>query len=177
MSGKTGEIIWQLGGKNSSFKMPENGEFHFQHDARFPEDNDKTLTVYNNGASNFAKPQNVSAGLWFDLDTDTMTASLRQRYQVWNNALTQAGGNVQPLDNDDGSVFIGQGAINGTSHRLCKLEWLSDSHRPGQRSANTRVTELPYMVSPTALPKAAPCVSRGLTLRREIVRQIDRHPP
>lgn len=57
MDGTTGEPIWRLGGKNSSFTIPEEGEFNFQHDARFPEDNDKSVTVYNNGASNFAHPQ------------------------------------------------------------------------------------------------------------------------
>lgn len=33
-----GKIIWQLGGRNSSFAMGEGATFHYQHDARWVEE-------------------------------------------------------------------------------------------------------------------------------------------
>lgn len=33
-----GDILWQLGGKNSSFQMGEGTDFYWQHDARWIEE-------------------------------------------------------------------------------------------------------------------------------------------
>jgi hypothetical protein len=44
IDGSTGEILWKLGGKNSTFTMGENTHFAFQHDARFRNDDGLLLS-------------------------------------------------------------------------------------------------------------------------------------
>jgi hypothetical protein len=42
-----GEILWELGGRNSSFQMGEGIEFFWQHDARWIDEGTRLRYVYN----------------------------------------------------------------------------------------------------------------------------------
>jgi len=42
-----GEILWELGGRNSSFQMGEGTEFFWQHDARWIDEGTRLRYVYN----------------------------------------------------------------------------------------------------------------------------------
>src|SRR5205807_6416544 len=48
ISKRTGQILWTLGGKHSSFKMGPGTHFSWQHDARMQRDG--TITLLDNGA-------------------------------------------------------------------------------------------------------------------------------
>ncbi|ORY03048.1 ASST-domain-containing protein [Clohesyomyces aquaticus] len=53
LDGKTGDIVWQIGGKNSDFKFEDKElQFAFQHDARFRgrEDDVEFISLFDNGA-------------------------------------------------------------------------------------------------------------------------------
>jgi hypothetical protein len=46
----TGRMIWTLGGKHSSFKLPREANFAFQHDVRVRSRDDEIVTVFDDGA-------------------------------------------------------------------------------------------------------------------------------
>jgi hypothetical protein len=50
VSGETGEILWTLGGRNSSFAQGEGTAFYYQHDARWHA-NETQISIFDNAAS------------------------------------------------------------------------------------------------------------------------------
>ncbi|OJK00134.1 hypothetical protein ASPACDRAFT_13246, partial [Aspergillus aculeatus ATCC 16872] len=129
VDGRTGEILWRLGGKRnnftdltspaaaaSSFGEPAGPgpgpgpatNFTWQHHARF-RDNDTALTLFDNASRGLGAPARTSRGLYLDLDQRDLTVRLRHQY--WNapdQALSsQSQGSLQLLPN--GNVLIGYG--------------------------------------------------------------------
>lgn len=54
VSGKTGEIIWRLGGKRSDFEVDKDASFYSQHDARIigsGTDDHFFITLFDNEAN------------------------------------------------------------------------------------------------------------------------------
>lgn len=89
INGTTGEIIWQLSGKSSSFKLGPDVEFAFQHHARFvskSEDGKKeTISLYDNSAHGTENGHGrevhfykYSRGKIIEVDTDTWEATIVQ---------------------------------------------------------------------------------------------------
>lgn len=104
VSRRTGRIIWQLGGKRSTFKSGAGVQFEWQHDARLQPDG--TLTLFNNAA--MPREERQSSALTLKLDTGSMTASLVRRITHTPPVLAGSQGNVQPLANED--TFVGWGS-------------------------------------------------------------------
>lgn len=104
ISRSTGQVIWRLGGKHSSFKMGSGTNFEWQHDARLASDG--TLTLFDDAAT--PKEEAQSRALQLTLNTATMTASLRHSYTHDPPLLAGSQGSVQILPN--GNVFVGWGA-------------------------------------------------------------------
>ncbi|MDQ3864757.1 MAG: arylsulfotransferase family protein [Actinomycetota bacterium] len=106
---KSGEIIWRLGGKRSSFKMGPGTRTHYQHDARRQPDG--TISIFDNGATVYAAgvPKGVeeSRGIILELDEEQMSASLVREYTHPLHPLALASGDMQALPNEN--VFIGWG--------------------------------------------------------------------
>ncbi|KAJ5114055.1 hypothetical protein N7456_002589 [Penicillium angulare] len=115
LNGSTGNVLWQIGGKNNSFKDLSAGaatNITWQHHARFQPQYDisnttKAISVFDNGSRGKESPQNPSRGLFINIDTVNMTASVRGEY--WNPVpiSSQSQGSMQVLDN--GHVFLGYG--------------------------------------------------------------------
>jgi hypothetical protein len=115
VGGATGDIIWTLGGKSSTFTFGENAAFAFQHNARFRSNGE--ISMFDNeccalipqqgGPPKPAPPVNgQSRGLVLKLDETAHTASFvfdRKLYDLVSG--TQ--GNMQLLPN--GHAFIGWG--------------------------------------------------------------------
>jgi hypothetical protein len=80
----TKKIIWQLGGKHSSFKLGSGVAFNFQHDARALSDG-SGLSIYDDESG--VSGQTASAKV-ISLDMTTMTATLRHRYEHTTAAVT-----------------------------------------------------------------------------------------
>jgi hypothetical protein len=100
---RTGEVIWKLGGKSSSFEMGPGTWMRYQHDAR--RQTDGTITVFDNGG---VQKDDQSYGLVLEADEDEMTVTLAREYANPGGRVAAVMGNVQVLPN--GHAFIGWGS-------------------------------------------------------------------
>ncbi|MFL5823065.1 MAG: arylsulfotransferase family protein [Solirubrobacteraceae bacterium] len=104
ISRQTGNVIWTLGGKRSSFAMGPGTNFEWQHDARMHAGG--ALTLFDDAA--LPQEENQSSAKALTLDTHTMTASLAHRYDHSPPLLAGTQGNAQLLPGGD--VFVGWGS-------------------------------------------------------------------
>ncbi|EFY91694.1 hypothetical protein MAC_02284 [Metarhizium acridum CQMa 102] len=109
IDGKTGSIIWTMGGKGNVFKDLSGGKatnFAFQHDARW--DNDyKEITLFDNshdgGPLENAHPRGIRLGV----DQLFMTVRLVTEYKNPTHVPAASQGSMQNLPN--GNVLVGYG--------------------------------------------------------------------
>jgi Arylsulfotransferase (ASST) len=104
LDGRTGQIVWRLGGKHSSFKMGAGTGTAWQHDPR--ELADGAISVFDNGSSPQAHSQ--SRGIVVSLSDPPGTATLVTRLTHTPPLLTESQGDVQALANGDWFVGWGQ---------------------------------------------------------------------
>ncbi|GIK00767.1 hypothetical protein Aspvir_004796 [Aspergillus viridinutans] len=110
VDGRTGDIIWRLGGKHNDFHDLSAGaatNFTWQHHARF-RDNGTAITLFDNASRGEGAPRLTSRGLYLDLDTQHMTVRVRHEYWNPHPISSQSQGSVQLLDS--GNVLLGYGA-------------------------------------------------------------------
>jgi hypothetical protein len=110
IDGRTGDIIWRLGGKHNDFHDLSAGaatNFTWQHHVRF-RDNGTAITLFDNASRGEGAPRLTSRGLYLDLDTHLMTVRLRHEYWNPHPISSQSQGSVQLLDT--GNVLLGYGA-------------------------------------------------------------------
>ncbi len=103
VDGRTGQIDWRLGGKNSSFHEGSESRTAWQHDPR--ELPDGTLSIFDNGSSPTVHPQ--SRGVVLRLDGQSRTATLVSQFTHVPGLIAESQGNLQALANGD--WFIGWG--------------------------------------------------------------------
>jgi Arylsulfotransferase (ASST) len=103
---QTGETIWTLGGKRSSFKLGPGASFAFQHDVRVRAFGDGLVTMFDDGAGPpFVHPQ--SRALELRLDVKHLTATVVTQRVHSPPLLSSYEGDDQELpDQED---FIGWG--------------------------------------------------------------------
>ncbi|KAL4923420.1 arylsulfotransferase family protein [Aspergillus undulatus] len=111
LNGRTGSIIWRLGGNHTDFEDLSKGRastFGWPHDARFTEDGE-AITLFDN----MMPDDKINRGLIIDVDQKGMTVKLRSEYRAYgHNGVTpesrpQSDGSVQVLDN--GNVLVSYG--------------------------------------------------------------------
>jgi hypothetical protein len=110
IDGRTGKIIWRLGGKHNDFQDLSAGaatNFTWQHHARF-RDNGSAITLFDNASRGEGAPSLTSRGLYLDLDTQQMTVRVRHEYWNPHPISSQSQGSVQLLDS--GNILLGYGA-------------------------------------------------------------------
>lgn len=107
ISKETGNILWQLGGKQSDFTFGAGATFSWQHDARYR--SDRRISIFDDAccASSTSPPQCQSHGLVLELDFCNMTAHAVHKYFHAPALYVPSQGNVQKLPN--GNQFIGWG--------------------------------------------------------------------
>jgi hypothetical protein len=99
---RSGETIWQLGGKSSDYELGPGVLFMYQHDARAHTDG--TITLYDDGSGDAS---HQSRAIRIGLEQSTRRAVLLQEF-VHPPAITAAAmGNAQFLSN--GNVVVGWG--------------------------------------------------------------------
>ena len=120
-----GHILWVLGGRHNEFKDLSDGEatnFKWQHDARWIDEKDGILTLFDNGEAGLLHlDAPFSRGMIIKLDLEGRTASLLHSYASLDRTRTPSQGSLQVLPNN-GHVFIGWGhsplysefALNGS---------------------------------------------------------------
>ncbi|KAL4967203.1 arylsulfotransferase family protein [Aspergillus stella-maris] len=110
LNGRTGSIMWKLGGNHTDFEDLSNGRastFAWPHDARFTEDD--AITLFDNTTPD----DKVNRGLVLDVDQDNMTVKLRREYRAYGHdgvtpeSQPQSDGSVQMLEN--GNVLVSYG--------------------------------------------------------------------
>jgi hypothetical protein len=99
----TGAIVWELGGKRSTFAMGAGTKFAWQHDAR--RQSDGTITIFDDEASPAAAKE--SRAIRIRLDLNHKQATLVSSFADGTLAASQ--GNAQVLPNGD--TFVGWGSV------------------------------------------------------------------
>jgi Arylsulfotransferase (ASST) len=144
-----GEVIWRLGGRNSSFVMAPGSETAWQHDARMQSDG--TVTFFDDGSNPRVHYQ--SRGVRVAIDASRHTARLERLYpHPGSPLLADSQGNVQTLH--DESVVIGWGAVPSVSELAKHGRLLFDAHLPPGMSSY-RAFRFPW----TGHPLTPPAVS------------------
>ncbi|AWD66549.1 MULTISPECIES: arylsulfotransferase family protein [Priestia] len=104
---ETGKVIWQLGGKQSDFRLGPNAKFSWQHDARYRSEN--RISLFDNAccASPDSPPQGQARGLILHLDYKHKVANVDRTYYHDPALYVPSQGNAQKLSN--GNQLIGWG--------------------------------------------------------------------
>ncbi|KAJ3980810.1 ASST-domain-containing protein [Lentinula detonsa] len=110
LDGTSGDILWKMGGKNSSFNMGNGTEFSWQHHARWVEKNDTyaTMTLFDNAGQFGQQQEQMSRGLLLGVDLINMTVNLLTEFLPWNQSISQSQGSVQLQPNGNFLVGFGQ---------------------------------------------------------------------
>jgi hypothetical protein len=142
----SGEIMWRLGGKRSSFTMSRGSEVAWQHDARLRSDG--TLTIFDDGSNPRVHYQ--SRGLRLAVDPTRHSARLVRTY-VHPGAplMSDSQGNMQTLA--DSSVVIGWGSVPSVTELSKDGAPLLDAHLPPGWSSY-RAFRFPWSGHPLWLP-------------------------
>ncbi|HEV3227852.1 MAG TPA: arylsulfotransferase family protein [Solirubrobacteraceae bacterium] len=146
---RTGDIIWRLGGKHSTFSVERHARFAWQHDARF-QPNHK-ISVFDNEAA--PQEANRSRGLVLSLDVRHRRAKVAIQYtHPPPPLLAGSQGSTQLLPN--GQVFVGWGQLPYFSEfsRSGRLLFDGHFHRPDE---SYRAARYIWTGSPTYPPSIA----------------------
>jgi len=144
---RTGKILWQLGGKRSTFKLPKYARFVGQHD--FEQTPDGKYTLFDNG-NVIPPPRWVSRGLVFAIEPASRSARLVQVFRQPQGRGSTTQGSVQTLP--DGHYLIGWGGgISDFSEFSPDRRLLFDAHLMVQ-AASYRVYRSPWRGQPKRRP-------------------------
>ncbi|KAJ3770405.1 ASST-domain-containing protein [Lentinula raphanica] len=110
LDGTNGDILWKMGGKDSSFTMGSGTNFSWQHHARWVEKNDSyaTMTLFDNAGEFGQQQEQMSRGLYLGLNFTNMTVELLTEFLPWNQSISQSQGSVQLQPNGNFLVGFGQ---------------------------------------------------------------------
>jgi hypothetical protein len=164
VSRATGERIWRLGGKRSTFKLGRGVKTAWQHDPRLM--GDGTLTLFDNAASGMGRPfRKASRALTVRLDTANRTATLVSAFADPHKLSAGSQGDVQRLPNGDD--FVGWGAqryftefgpagqvllegrmsVDNTSYRMYRFPWSGRPSEPPRAAASRSGTSVKVSAS------------------------------
>jgi hypothetical protein len=145
----TGDLLWTLGGKDSSFAMGRGAAFHFQHDARWHPHNEISLFDDGGGPPRL-EPASRGLLLKLHLNSRRVTAVRSDRHRPPIASGSQ--GNVQQLPNGDDMVGWGdqEQATEFNAHGA--VVW--DAQFP-----KTVTTYRVFRISWTGVPVAKPAVA------------------
>jgi hypothetical protein len=119
----TGQIMWELGGKQSSFKMAPGTSTAFQHDAVIQPDD--SLTIFDDGAGP-PRLHPYARGIRVVINMAQRTATLVKQYDHSPRISTNFEGSVQVLP--DGNVFLGWGQQPYFSEVNASGQQILDAH-------------------------------------------------
>jgi hypothetical protein len=151
IDGHSGAVIWQLGGKHSSFAMGPGASPAWQHDAR--EQPDGTITFFDNGGTPKVHPE--SRGIVVRLDAQHRTATLVGSFANATPLLAASQGDLQPLAGGDWLMGYGQEPYFSEFSAAGQL--LFAAHLPAAYQSYT-VLKYPWSGTPRGVPQI------GLTL-------------
>jgi hypothetical protein len=145
---RSGRILTQIGGKQSTVKMGPGTVTAFQHDASVLDDGD--IAVFDNGGVPQVHPE--SRALVEKLEDNDRTATMVTQYMHPAALASGSQGNVQPLPN--GNYFVGWGAQPYLSEFSPQGKLLFDAHAP-ERTESYRAYRFEWHATPAAPPAIA----------------------
>lgn len=136
ISGTTGDVLWRLGGKQSSFTDLSGGEaglFVGQHDSHWHHEDDRTfITFFDNRADWHFELEHLSKGRQIELDLQAMTAKVDKTFVHPLNIFSFSQGSYQTLPN--GNVLLGYGYSGAVTEFSPDGEVLCDAYiQPSSR--------------------------------------------
>jgi hypothetical protein len=147
ISKRTGQVIWTLGGKDSSFKMASGTNFEWQHDARL---SGHTLSLFDDAG--LPQEELQSSAKLLRIDFRAMRVSLLRRITHSPPVLAGAGGNVQLLPGH--RLFVGWGTASDFSEYGPRGRQIFDGAFPVGASTY-RAYRLPWTGTPRTRPSLA----------------------
>jgi len=145
---QTGQIIWRLGGKHSTFKESSAARTAWQHDAH--ELPDGSISMFDNGSSPTVHAQ--SRGIVLQLDPQAGTAGLVTQLTHTPRLVAESQGNFQALPN--GNWFMGWGQEPFFTELGPEGQVLFDAHFP-PREQSYRSYRFPWTGTPEHPPTFA----------------------
>lgn len=108
---ETGDIIWRLGGEKNQFTfVNDERRFRRQHDVRRLANGN--ISIFDNG--HYSSPQ-YSSVVEYEIDTDSMTATLVRRYDHGQDIFTASRGGAQELPNGNWFIDWGESSLPGVT--------------------------------------------------------------
>jgi hypothetical protein len=147
---RTGNVVWTLGGKHSSFTMGRGTRFCFQHDAHMQPDH--TVTVFDNAAGPAPATEHESRALRIRFNFKTKRATLVQAYTNTPSVLSPSEGSVQVLS--DANTFVGWGGVPWFSEFATSGKQLFSMRFPAPLQSY-RAYRFPWWGQPATPPQAA----------------------
>jgi hypothetical protein len=141
-----GQVLWRLGGKQSSFAMGAGATPAYQHDVR--EEPDGTISFFDNGGTPKVHPQ--SRVIVLSLNRQKMTASLLSSFTHTPPLSAPSQGDFQPQP--DGDWFVGWGQEPYFSEFAPEGKLLFDAHLPALYQSYT-VLKFPWTGDPPQPPR------------------------
>ncbi|MGH2868858.1 MAG: arylsulfotransferase family protein [Solirubrobacteraceae bacterium] len=157
ISHQTGAIMWELGGKHSSFRMGRNTNFAFQHDIRMRTGDH--VTVFDDGAGPPAV-EKQSRALTLKLDFKHRTAAQVGQGEHHPGLLAFYEGNVQT--EPGGNQFVGWGQQPYLTEFNAHGKTVFDARFVGPNSSY-RAYRFPWVGTPASPPALAARTSHGHT--------------
>jgi hypothetical protein len=146
---QTGQILWTIGGKQSSFTEGPGAATAFQHDAR-PAGPD-AYSVFDDGAAPQVHAQ--SRGVVLAIDPQTQTVSVQSQFRHPGvPLLAESQGNMQLLPNGD--WFVGWGQVPELSEFSASERLLFDAGLPAGYESY-RAFRFPWSANPAGPPALA----------------------
>jgi Arylsulfotransferase (ASST) len=143
---KGGQVLWRLGGKQSSFAMGPEAAPAYQHDVR--EEPDGTISFFDNGGTPKVHPQ--SRVIVLSLNRQKMTATLVSSFTHTPPLSAPSQGDFQPQA--DGNWFVGWGQEPYFSEFAPEGKLLFDAHLPALYQSYT-VLKFPWTGEPPQPPR------------------------
>ncbi|HMD56588.1 MAG TPA: arylsulfotransferase family protein [Solirubrobacteraceae bacterium] len=157
LDGHTGRIIWQLGGKRSTFALGPGVAFAYQHNALLLPNGE--LSVFDDEGAPTINPP--SRGEVIRLDPSTKKATLVSQFvRTIGPVSTGSQGNLQSLPG--GGWMVGWGGLPNFTEFNAQGQLIYDAQLP--RGENSyRVYRLPWAGQPTTGPAIAAHSSGGVS--------------
>jgi len=129
VDGRSGKILWRLGGKKSTFTEEAGARTAWQHDPR--ELSNGSISIFDNGSSPTVHSQ--SRGLVLRLEPQTGKATLVSQFTHGPGLVAESQGNLQALA--DGDWFVGWGQVPDFSEFGPEGQLLFDAHFPAHEQS------------------------------------------
>lgn len=133
IDGRTGEILWELGGHSDDFTDLSDGKasgFSWQHDARWLSEEEGLLSLFDNGVAWPHVDVPYSEGRIIQLDLANRTATLMHEFLSLARPRSSSQGSVQPIKTAEGEdhVFIGWGSSAAYTEHMPDGQLLCETH-------------------------------------------------